>query len=265
MERDAQLHGIADEVARLVDAREHTEPYFKWTSSRHKKLHKHVRRHGSLLDQLRAQLPPGGGTADDEGAIGSGADGRPPLAMDVLAVLLRIEAGSAHWASFRLRRDLRETVEENLRLLVGASTRLEDPELKDLATAIHGWYSSAATLTGWQSAPFTPRAACPLCARMGSLRINPDQKRALCVECGQTWEEADGSIGLLADEIRASAPAEMHTWVESCGHAWRLTTVGPDGVRGYCLACHSFDVRRSWPKGTPVWTELDEHMRGASA
>lgn len=264
-DRDTLLQGIADDVGYLVDAREHSESYFKWTPSRHRKEHKHVRRHGSLLDQLRDQLPPSGGAGDDEAATGSSADGRPPLTMDVLATLLRVEAGSAHWASFRLRRDLRETVEENLRLLVGASTRMEDPELKELSVAVHGWYSSAATLTGWQSPPFTPRAACPLCGRMGSLRINPDQKRALCVECGQTWEEADGSIGLLADEIRMAAPTEMRVWEESCDHAWRLTTVGPEGIRGYCLACHSFEVRRSWPKGTPVWTELDERMRGESA
>lgn len=263
-DRDALVAQIGDDVTALVEAREHTEPYFKWTKARHRKLFKHVTGHGSLLDQLRAQLPPSD-TADDEGAGGSAAGSRPPLTMEALFTLMRVEAGSAHWASVRLRRDLRDTVEENLRLLVGASTRLEDPELGQLAKTVHGWHNSAATLTGWQSPPFTPHAPCPLCGRMDSLRINPDKKRGLCVECGETWEEADGSIGLLADEIRSADPQSSQAWEAGCDHSWRLTTVGPDGVRGLCLDCHAWSVRPAWPKGTPVWTELDQFMRDASA
>lgn len=265
-DRDDAIGHIADHVHELVDARRHIEPHWRWTASRHRKLHKHVTDQPSLLDQLRAQLPPGGPESDADGPIGSaGARTSLPLAVDVLDALLRVESESVWWASVKLRRDLRDTVEDNLRLLVGASTRMEDHELKPLAKDVAHWHSTAATLTGWQSPPFTPRAPCPFCARMGTLRINPDQKRGLCVECQATWQEADGSIGLLADQIRQADPAEMRLWEVACDHSWRLTTVGTDGVRAQCLDCHMPAVRPSWPKGTPVFTDLDERMRGASA
>jgi hypothetical protein len=265
-DRDEAVQQVCDDVGLLVEARIHTEPYFLWTRSRHRKLEKHVTRHGSLLDQLRDQLPASGTDDDVDAPIGAGgAEGRPPLAMDVLDVLLRIEAGTAAWVSVRLRRDLRETVEENLRLLVGTASRTEDWELRDLARDVHRWRSWAATLTGWQSPPFVPNAPCPLCGRKGTLRINPDQKRGLCVECGATWEEADGSIGLLADQIKAADLPDFRSWQSACDHSWRLTTVSPLGVSARCVACHGMETRREWPPGTPAWTELDEQMRGASA
>jgi hypothetical protein len=265
-DRDDAIGQVAEQVRALTEARTHTEPYFKWTAARHRKLHKHTTRHASLLDQLREQLLANGVAVESEAPIGTGgADTRAPLAIAVLDVLLRIEAGSAHWVSVGLRRDLRQTVEGNLRLLVGAATRAEDWQLRDLARDVHRWHSWAATLTGWQSPPFVPNAPCPLCARKGTLRINADQKRALCVECGAVWSEADGSIGLLADQIRAADLPQLRTWQSSCVHSWRLTTVSPLGISARCVACHGMAIRRSWPRGTPAWTELDAQVRGASA
>jgi hypothetical protein len=263
-DRDEIIRDIAHQVGVLVDARTHSEPFFTWTKARHRKLDHHVTGHAALLAQLRAELPPSGTGTDDESGPG-GTEGRPPLALDVLDLLLRVEAGTANWVSVRLHRDLRETVEDNLRLLVGASTRMDDTDLKDLGHDIHGWHSAAETLTGWQSPPFTPRAACPVCERMGSLRINPEKKRGICVGCRSTWEESDGSIGLLADHIRATDRPDMPAWTAHCDHSWRLTVVSPLGISGRCVACRGMEIRRVWPRGTPAWTDLDEQVRGASA
>jgi hypothetical protein len=256
-DRDQAVSEIADQVSELVEPRKHREPFWTWTKGRHRKLETHVTQQGSLLDQLRAQLPPSTSDSDTDAPIGSGgAKGSPPLAVDVLDVLMEIETGSTWWTADRLHRDLRETVEDNLRLLVGAAVRLEDWVLKDLSRDVAGWYAKAATLTGWASPPFTPRAPCPLCGTKGTLRINPDQKRGMCVQCRETWDETN--IGLLADQIKASDPQEMRTWVQRCEHSWRLTVVSPLGISGRCVVCHGMDVRRVWPKGTPVWTDLDE-------
>jgi hypothetical protein len=198
--RDEAIQRIADDVTELVEARRHDEPYYEWVN-RNRKLRVWPSQQPSLLDQLRALadeplVQPG------EGAGRSVPKSRAPGGEDALDRLMAIEAGSAWWASVRLRRDLRETVEENLRLLVGASTRMEDPELRDLAADIRRFHGWAATLTGWQTPPFRPRASCPLCERSGSLRVLLDKKRATCMGCGEVWSDEDGSIFLLADYIR---------------------------------------------------------------
>jgi hypothetical protein len=264
-DRDDAVQDVADQIDELTKPRTHTEPFWTWTKGRHRKVESWETRQPSLLDQLRDQLP-ANADVESEAPIGTGgADTRAPLAIAVLDVLLRIEAAAAHWVSVQLRRDLRETVEDNLRLLVSAATRAEDWQLRDLARDVHRWHCWAATLTGWASPPFVPNAPCPLCARKGALRINADQKRALCVECGAVWSEADGSIGLLADQIRAADLPQLRTWQSSCDHSWRLTTVSPLGVSARCVACHGMQTRRVWPRGTPAWTELDAQVRGASA
>lgn len=262
-DRDALITQVAADIHLLVEPRQHTEPYFTWTKARHRKLEKHVTNHGSLLEQLRAELPPSDSDPDTEGPAGS-AEGRPPLALDVLDLLLRLDQGCTRWVQ-SLRRDLRATLEDNLRLLVGASTRMDDAELKTLAADIRHWHATAETLTGWQSPPFTPRAACPMCERMGTLRINPEKKRGICVECRTTWEETDGSIGLLADYIRATDRPDMPTWTAQCDHSWRLTVVSPLGTSARCVVCHGMETRRVWPAGTPAWTDLDGRVWGEPA
>lgn len=265
--RQDAVEQIAEQVAELVEARRHVEEYQLWTAARHRKTLNHVTDHGSLLDQLRAKLPPTNGNGEDENPItAASAASRPPLAIDALDVLLRIEAASAEWTSVRLRRDLRETVEDNLRLLVGASTRMEDDELRALARDVRRWHGWAATLTGWQSPPWRPRVACPLCSASDALRVNLADKHALCMHCGEHWDSTDGSIVLLADYIRQTDQREeIRMWQAACDHSWRLTVVSPLGISARCVMCHAMETRRVWPRGTPAWTDLDERIRGASA
>jgi hypothetical protein len=202
--RDEAIQRIADDVTELVDSRTHTEPY-RTVDSRTRKVRwmAHRTAQPSLLDQLRRQV---GRAGASEGEGGSGKPGsRSPLNEDALDRLMAVEAASAWWTSVRLRRDLRETVEENLRLLVGASTRMDDHELRDLAADIRRWHTWVATLTGWRSPPWRPHIPCPLCARMGTLRVKLDEKRATCLGCGEAWDEY--TIGLLADHIRETGLA----------------------------------------------------------
>ena len=56
-------------------------------------------------------------------------------------------------------------------------------------------------LAGWASPPYTPRASCPHCERVGELRVRLDKKQAICVYCGAAWDSA--TIAILADHIRS--------------------------------------------------------------
>lgn len=198
--RQDAVEQIAEQVAELVEARWHVEPFYVWTGGRNRKLMAYPTDQPSLLDQLR--------TLVDEPLIEEVEGGRAvpgsrsPAGDDALDRLMAIEAGTAWWASVRLRRDLRETVEDNLRLLVGMATRLEDVDLRDLEVDIRRFHAWAATLTGWQTPPWRPRAPCPLCDRIGTLRVHLDKKRGLCTGCGETWSQEDGTIVFLADHIR---------------------------------------------------------------
>lgn len=200
IDRDKLVGQITDEVTALVDPRHHVEPFYEWVN-RNRKLMAHRTEQPSLLEQLRA-LADEPLVIDLSDAGHSVPRSRPPGGIDALDRLMAIEAGTAWWASVRLRRDLRETVEDNLRLLVGAATRLEDLDLRDLAYDVHRFHGWAATLTGWQSPPWRPRAACPLCNGTGTLRVMLDKRRATCLACGEVWSEDDGTITLLADYIR---------------------------------------------------------------
>jgi hypothetical protein len=199
-DRDDAVQQIADEVGELVEPRKHVEPFYVWTAGRNRKLMAYPTEQPSLLEQLRTLVVE---PLVEELEGGRSIPGsRSPAGDDALDRLMAIEAGSAWWASVRLRRDLRETVEENLRLLVGMAGRLEDIDLRDLARDVHRFHGWAATLTGWQTPPWRPHVPCPFCDRMGTLRVRLDEQKATCLGCGELWTRDDGSIGLLADYIR---------------------------------------------------------------
>lgn len=200
-DRDQAVQRIADHVDELTRPRTHIEPYYVWIK-RNRAMQAHVTHHPPLLTQLH-ELATTPAVVEQSESGHSVPRSRPPGGFDALDRLMAIEAGSAKWVSVYLRRDLRDTVEDNLRLLVGAATRIDrDIDLRDLAGDVHRWHGWAATLTGWQTPPWRPRVACPWCERTGTLRVHLDKKRATCMACGEVWSEEDGTILLLADYIR---------------------------------------------------------------
>lgn len=202
-DRDLFVAQVTEHVHVLVDARRHTEPVWVWVG-RNRKLRAYTTDQPSLLDQLRA-VADEPTVEDPTGAARPVPGSRAPGGQDALDRLIAIEHAVTWWTADHLHRDLRPTVEDNLRLLAGASTRMEDPDLRRLAGDVKRWHGWAATLTGWQTPPWRPRAACPLCARLGTLIVHLDEKRAYCSGCAEVWSEEDGSIGLLADHIRQAS------------------------------------------------------------
>lgn len=200
-DRDQAVQHIADHVDELTRPRWHVEQFHQWVN-RNRKLFAAKTLQPSLLAQLhRLAVEP---ETVEQGESGRSVPrSRPPGGFDALDRLMAIEAGSAKWVTVHLRRDLRDTVEDNLRLLVGAATRIDrDVDLRDLAADVRRWHGWAATLTGWQTPPWRPRVPCPWCERTGSLRVHLDRKWATCMACGEVWSTEDGTIFLLADHIR---------------------------------------------------------------
>ena len=208
-DRGTQLQQLADDVRELTEEREHSEPRFTWTSKRNRRLTKHVTQQPSLLDQLRelARDP----ITEDDGSGGSRSipESRTPEGSAAFELLLTIEAGSAWWVSVAFRHPLRQTVEGNLAALVGCATTAEQEQagyadtLARIAADVAGWRARAEEVTGWRDRARQPYVRCPVCNRLGTLRVDLTEHRATCLACRTTWSQAEGTIGLLAEHIRA--------------------------------------------------------------
>jgi len=202
----SELLAAADE---LTDPRRHVEVITASWWDRHRnrktKVVRRVTTLPSLLDQLAEAVHPGETYTEGEGTR-PGFGSRPPARIDAIDRLLAITAGSARWV-LSLGLSVRPTVHGNVRTLVGASGTLDSDTLDALIFEVTTWRTWAATVTGWQRPPWRPRVACPICDRLGSLRIRLEQKTACCMDCGEVWSESDGRIFLLADHIRAEGEA----------------------------------------------------------
>ena len=193
----ADLLAAADE---LTDPRRHVESITGWVNRNRKTIRRTVTL-PSLLEQLAAAVVPGETHVEGD-TTPSGFASRPPARLDAIDRLLAIEASAARWvASMGLV--VREDTCGNIRALVGISGTLDSDTLAALITEVTMWRAWAATVTGWSTPPFRPHVPCPVCDKVGSLRIRLDRKTACCMECGDVWEEADGSIFLLGEHVKA--------------------------------------------------------------
>lgn len=247
-DRDDLLQQIAADVRALVEPYDHDEPYPVHEVIKGKLtlvIHKHPTRHPSLLDQLGEAVEQSTSAEDGKRAFGS----KPTARLEAVDKLLQIDAAAAMWLNVRLGRPLRPTIAANLRGLVGEATRIPRHEqLEALGRDVHRWLVWAQVVTGWDSPPWKPNVACPVCDEKGTLRVRLVRKTALCTDCNETWDEA--TIGLLADHCRDTdrdvARVLVEHWAECCwcgvdirwtGREERrnakgdLTWVGPDTWR----------------------------------
>ncbi len=197
MTDDRGFQTLADAADALTDPRRHVEIISAWVN-RNRKTIRRVTTLPSLLDQLADAAIPGETYVEAETSR-PGYGSRPPARLDAIDRLLAIEAGARRWVT-SISLTLRDTAAGNIRALVGASGTLDSDTFDALLYEITTWRSWAATVTGWRNPPFRPHVGCPVCDKVGSLRIRLDQRTACCMSCGEAWD--DTSIGLLGEHIR---------------------------------------------------------------
>lgn len=204
---DAPLVTIADDVGQLVEAGLNAERFARYDEVRRKHLPSklHLTRHPSLLDQLRAAAQIGGTGSD--GPMGAGYESRPAARIEAIDRLHAIDQDVDDWLVRKLNVHVqRDTLEDNLRALVGAASTLDSPGQHKLAREVCRWLTWARVVTGWESAPWKPNAPCPMCEARGGLRVRLEDREAACLECGETWDNT--TIGLLADTLREANAAQ---------------------------------------------------------
>jgi hypothetical protein len=192
---------IADLAAELCDGRQHIERIPFWDANRNRKVREWRTVQPGLLTQLhRAAVEPVRGQTEPGSRPLPGS--RPPLALEALSTYRVITTATIRWC-WSLRLDLRDSVEGNIRSLVGAAATLDPDTALLLLAEMRQWRRWAAVATGWQTPAFAPRAPCPNCATIGKLRINLSAQAAHCRACQATWAGDDGSLYELAGYIRA--------------------------------------------------------------
>jgi hypothetical protein len=201
------LADLADLVDELCDPHQHVERVHDRVGRGTRRMRAYVTVQQGLLAQLAAAAVDGAAGGDEPPSARPIPQSRPPGCFEALARHTAITLHVARWC-WDLRIAQRDTVEGNMRALVGAAGGLDGVVLQDLVAAAKGWRHQAAVMTGWASPRFAPDVPCPSCERRGTIRINLSRQVAMCTSetCGALWE-AD-TIGVLADYIRQQTESD---------------------------------------------------------
>ncbi|MGK5737262.1 DUF7341 domain-containing protein [Micromonospora sp. URMC 103] len=203
MDRNATLTTITTLAEQLCDPRHHVERIPYWDTNRNRKYREWRTTQPGLLAQLHEAAVEPADARNDPGPR-SVPGSRPPLALEALSTHMAITAYAAHWC-WSLKIDQRDTVEANIRALVGKAPTLDDDALTALASEMRRWTHWAAVASRWVAPPFEPHVPCPACQAVGKLRVNLRAQIAHCRGCQNTWAADDGSIFHLGEYIQAHA------------------------------------------------------------
>lgn len=222
----ADLASLAEE---LCDARQHVERVWDRDKHRNKRMRRaHVTTQPGLLAQL-AEAVTESTAAPEDGGGHSVPGSRPPGAWEAMARHSAITVAAAGWC-FYLEVAQRDTVEANIRALVGAASVLDANDLSALVADVRSWRHQAAVMTGWASPSFTPQVPCPIvdCGKSNTIRVNLDRQLALCTACESRWDGEDGSFAVLAAYVEGATErhAERRVKVRS-GRVGNGGWVGP--------------------------------------
>lgn len=200
---------LVDLAEELCDARQHVERVWDRDRHRNKRMRRaHVTTQPGLLAQL-AEAVTEATAAPEDGGGHSVPGSRPPGAWEAMARHSVITLGVAGWILY-LKMEQRDTVEGNLRALVGVAGQLDRGLLEELVADARGWWFQAAVFTGWATPTFTPQVACPIvdCGQVNTIRVNLDRRLAVCshLKCEARWsdDDEDGSFAVLARYVEAA-------------------------------------------------------------
>lgn len=209
MSNDSVLTDILAAADELTDGRQHTErtPYYDHNRNKKHRTHKVIL--PGLLAQLYESVIPSG---QGEGGPRPHPGSRPPLALEALSTHVVITLAVAKWC-WDLRIDQRDTVESNIRALVAAVTLQDGDTQHKLRNDLRRWRTWCAVMTGWERVDTYPAVSCPVCGKLGSLRVNLTAERGYCTNqdrdgdglvCGSVWSMTDGSLMVLGQHIRTT-------------------------------------------------------------
>jgi hypothetical protein len=150
----------------------------------------------ALINQLRASVDR---STSAEGGSGS-FKSKPAARIDAIDAYVRIDLAAARWVRNLGEDDPGDTI-TCLRKLAGLRASADAITCKALDRDVASWYYTARILTGWDTPALTPYNTCPPCGALGTLRVRPGEKIALCTGCHNTWDETN--IGVLGEHIRA--------------------------------------------------------------
>lgn len=188
---------LADAIADLVEPYTITETIPLRSAVPDERAPQQVRVHRasfpSLWDQLMAAVEPSGSVGVSRGYESSPAASIEALDLgaDIIGFTLAFLAA----AGVKSRGD----VAPNIRAFV--SINMSDHVRTMLTARVICWVTAARIITRWDRAAIRPRAACGACDVRGSLRVSVDPVSAVCVACGQTWNDAS-EVAILAEYIR---------------------------------------------------------------
>lgn len=122
------------------------------------------------------------------------------------------EALRANIADINAR--LNATLEDRLRQIARAAGTLPDDTLWNLDREVTRWWANARVATTWGDPPLRPHVPCPECRAHGKLRVTPNPKSAVCIECGTAWDaltinELGTHVQLLVEHEAAERTARQ--------------------------------------------------------
>ncbi|WP_319460076.1 hypothetical protein [Micromonospora sp. RTP1Z1] len=201
----AEIAGYARELAESYWTQ--TPAYSKTRGGRTKLTGVHRTKQDGLLVQLAEVAAYGVTSTDDVHGARPVPQSRPPGTWEALALHSTISTDAARW-TWNLELAARDTVQGHVLQLAAAAGEprvLDDDVTEALAGAMRGWHVRAQALIGWVTAPYQPRASCPVvtCGRRHTLRVDVARRAAYCTGCQSIWDDRDGSIRMLAKHIEA--------------------------------------------------------------
>ncbi|HEY9415196.1 MAG TPA: hypothetical protein VIQ30_10585 [Pseudonocardia sp.] len=207
------LADIADVGSELADPHQHTERIEGWSTSRHRTVRRHTVTLPGLLTQLYESVYPAGSDATTRQPPSS----RPPLALEALSTHAVISIAVIKWL-WDLRIDQRDSVQGNIRALVGAAGLMSSDDQRRLLADLRRWRTWCAVMTGWERVEHFPEIECPVCGKVGTLRVNYTSERGYCTNqardsdgelvCGSVWTMQDSSLMVLGRHIAAVRAAQ---------------------------------------------------------
>lgn len=155
----------------------------------------HPRQHVVQHDALLAQLGPilsTTATAEQEGG-GALPGPRAGARLGAIAVRARIDAEATTWLK-AIGAPCPVSLAARLCTLVKVEAQahgMKDERGRVLVKAAASWRAAARIVTGYDSKPWSPNVPCPNvdCEQRQTIRVRFDIRAALCVECGDTWED----------------------------------------------------------------------------